>query len=402
MSRSISAHRNDSANQADPRVLATVLSELGIAKAIAWVDQLDLASDEEILSRLKASAVCDRGLASSIAALERRGISIFTRWATETELGKSDGVFVALGDSTCRSFTTAVSSRVGRALDQHPQWFNALRALGGQIDQETCLLIAPQQYTYRFLRRLADLFSIRVAILLQTTVDHFRERFGEALSLRGPELALRPRCVLRVVATDDQLLADDQCVAAYCREVRAVHVRPKGNIHRLLATRLSETTSDSPCRTMIRTSLNSQCPKHIAALINQGAIAWHVSGPHKNPTSLLSAGGADGQSVPVRILRLHEIDPAKYVSHFTRRQRGAWLDESELNYLDSLLLGATNRHRGALATLLRIVVQQQLIASNRLTRADARVVCFTNRCLNEFRSLRSFRRHLALAQHHSR
>ncbi len=395
MSRMISAQSHNSTIPVEAGVLARVLSEIGIPEAAGGLDQLNLSSDEEVLFRLKRNCGSDRRLASSIAALQRRGISLFTQWPPGTELCESGGVFVVLGNATCPSFTTAVSSRLGRTLDKHPEWFDALRTFCLQLNHETCLLIAPGQFTYRFLRRLAALYAIRVAVMLQTTIEQFGKGLSEATLLQQAESGSESTCVLRVVASDDQLLPGDRCVAAFCREIRSIHLRPNGNIHHLLTQRLSTAAAETSCRTMILTPNSPQRPKYVESLLQQGAIAWHVVGPPADPSFRFSANDAVCQGSFTKILRLDQIDPEKYVSHFTRRQRGAWLDESEANYLDSLLLGHANRHRGALATLQRIVVQQQLIADNRLTRDASRVVCFTNRPLREFRRLRFFRNHLA-------
>ncbi len=73
---------------------------------------------------------------------------------------------------------------------------------------------------------------------------------------------------------------------------------------------------------------------------------------------------------------------------------GPWIDESEQRYLDRLLFASAPQPRDGLAGIIRILHQQRIVANNRLTRAAARVVCFTNQPLTRFSELRRFRSHL--------
>src|SRR5690606_1588616 len=80
-----------------------------------------------------------------------------------------------------------------------------------------------------------------------------------------------------------------------------------------------------------------------------------------------------------------------YLAHWTRRQPGPWPDESEADYVESLLVDPQARDRAPLASLLRILRMQRLIATNRLTRSVAKVVCFTACPLVDFLRRRTFR-----------
>lgn len=395
MNLSLSPNRNESTRSFDRHLLERVLTGVGIPSSSIDLDKWSIPPNGDVLAQVKENAQYDQALTAAVDELESRRISIHRQWPPQAEFGQADGLFVVIGGPAANSYTTAVSSRLGRALDQQPEWFDALRTFCVQMKSESGLLVAPRQYTYRFLRRLAELFAIRLTVLLQTTAEDFEEKLRPTLEMRKSDSVLEPTYVLRVVESDEEIFPDDVCVAEFCRELRAIYLRPNGNIHRLLEARLAKASNGAACRTMVLTSKNASCPKHLAALYEQGAIAWHVVNPPTDATFRFSAEDALHPGAFVKTLRLEDIDATKYVAHYTRRQRGAWLDESAAKYLDSLLLGESNRHRGALATLQRIVVQQQLIADNRLTRDESRVVCFTNRPLTDFRRLRFFRSHLA-------
>jgi hypothetical protein len=198
--------------------------------------------------------------------------------------------------------------------------------------------------------------------------------------------------IIRVVEKKAQFRPADEWAVSFCREVRVVYVRPNGNIQRMLMTRLSEAMDERRC--LIYSPSDRAIPRHLRDLVDRGAILCRTAAPKRSAQTPRPVR-LDVQSRRTRVQSLNDFRFADFVAHFTRRQTGAWLDQAESEYLDSLLLGKHSDQRGPLAALKRILVQQQLIANNRLTRDASRVVCFTGRPLDEFARLRKFRSHLA-------
>ncbi len=380
-------------DQVKKMILGKILVGLGFTLANEWIESGSLATGDEVLSQCRAKYPARIESENPAEKLLHEGMSIWANWPTAGPEGDSACIFVVLGELVARQFTTAVSSRLGRSLEQHPQWFDALRTYCLQLDRDVCLLTSPGQFTHRYLQRLADWIPISQTFLLQSTTDTFGQRQIEVQAFRDARPSQVASFVIRVVASTGDLVGADQSVAALCGEVRALHVRPNGNIEKMLCARLAS-ASEFARRTLILTTDASARPKHVARLFDQGAIAWHVYDP-KIDANVPNGPDKIARPVASKFLWLTDIDPNRYVSHFTRRQKCGWLDEGEAKFLDSLLFGGSNPERGPLATLFRIVLQRQLISNNRLTRDSSRVVCFTNRALSEFEQLRSFRSHLA-------
>ena len=380
-------------DQIKKMILGKILVGLGVQHADKWIESASLESGAEILSQCDALIPGQSDSENQQGKLLHEGMSIWACWPTVGADLSAACIYVVLGKFVGRLFTTAVSSRLGRSLEHNPQWFGALRTYCLHLDRGSCLLTSPGQYTYRYLRRLADWIPVNWAVLMQATVDTLGKQLIDAQALNSSRLSQPSAIIIRVVASAGDLAGEDQCVAEHCNEVRTLHVRPNGNIEQLLVARLAS-ANESARRTLILSNDASARPRHIAGLLEQGAIAWHVYDSKLEANAPCELVNVEQPTV-ARVLRLADIDPSRYVSHFTRRQKGGWLDESDATYLDSLLFGGSSPDRGSLATLIRIVVQRQLVANNRLTRDSSRVVCFTNRLLGEFKQLRSFRNHLA-------
>jgi len=333
------------------------------------------------------------------------------------------------------------SSRLGRKLDQHDHWFDAIRTLAVQLNPETSYLVTSAGTTSdQVVRRIAQLFGIPLLELIylesapterwkrkilaescESASQHFRCFVWAATSRSNldsqpvlerskaaPTKTKNNQKKLRsVVAVDDDLigLAD---------EVYLLSVRPRGNVHRAAIARLQGNSmvlangSELARRRtwlLIEKSLSSK--KVERELLDAGALAWWLYyDDEPNLTSLLSATEAKlsetelapsksfASSISAPVLELNEIDSDNFLIHWTRRRNGPWPGQSFEEYLDDLIFQTGRRQHHEIATLRRIVAMGRIEATRRLTRVAHPVVCFADINLGELDSKQIFRSHL--------
>ena len=96
---------------------------------------------------------------------------------------------------------------------------------------------------------------------------------------------------------------------------------------------------------------------------------------------------------PAAAFRMPEDCEAGFLTHCTRRARGAWPNQTEQQYTDELILDSGEVDHSPFAAVRRIVTSGRLIASPDSIRGKSRVVCFTEVALAELKQLRVFRSH---------
>lgn len=328
-----------------------------------------------------------------------------------------------------------VSSRLGRAIDERPDWFAVLRSASAKLDPQRDLLLTASGTTVdRFLERAAILFGLRhlrVHLDERRTLVDWLTRLRRQLWRRGlaqnsevpdvvrsdifispiisnagepggvsprtnSEIESRPEADALRLALENrggpssELPLSDRLLIAAADQVFALQVRPNGNLHRLLRARLTD--SAWPTASVWLALGESLVPSDVAAeLQSLGAVGWwlfmeHVSNAFESPQ-------ANGTLETRPTLTDMPWADGEYLVHWTRRRDGPWPDQSEADFIDELLLSREATNHSAFAVLSRIVQQRRLIASAAGVRGETAVVSFSAKPLRELTKQRTFRAH---------
>lgn len=304
-----------------------------------------------------------------------------------------------------------ISSRLGRAIDERPDWFAVLRSATAKLDPQRDLLLTASGTTVdRFLERAAILFGIhRLRVHLderRTLVDWLtrlrRQLWRSFLSqdVAGPavtqsEVFVSPSGGWSAEdGSSSDLPLSDRVLIAVADQVFALQVRPNGNLHQLLRERLLN--SDWPTASVWLALGETLVPSDVASeLQSLGAIGWWLfvadaASVHPNDSATIADASCVGHGGTINRLTWPDGD---YFVHWTRRQDGPWPDQSEANFIDELLLSREATSHSAFAALSRIVQQRRLIASATGIRGETAVVSFSANPLYELTKQRTFRTH---------
>ena len=324
-----------------------------------------------------------------------------------------------------------VSSRLGRAIEERPDWFAVLRTAAAKLDPEQDLLLtAPCTTTDRFLERAALLFELR---LLRVHLDETRSLTDWLVRLRrhlwrhcletqtraGDDMRTRqgadaPRSPESVVALSPpvgmtgavvdllQRPLADRVLVAMADQLVALQLRPHGNLHELLKRRLSD--ASWPAGSVWLALGEQLVPSEVAdELQSLGAVGWYLWPKEQAVSHVLETTPCATAAISVALERkvsesaelLSEMlwPEGSYLVHWTRRRVGPWPEESAADFVDELLLSHGETSRSAFAALVRIVRQRRLIASAAGIRGGCRIVSFSATPLSELPRRRTFRRH---------
>ena len=285
-----------------------------------------------------------------------------------------------------RSPAAVVSSRLGRALDRRPEWFAALacacRDAGGD---RTGMLSVAGTTTARFLPRCADLFGLELfACRVTTSWTAFRTSV-----LARPDPAESPGLVLSPPADPESASSGfepvrDLLTLALAGRATVLSLRPGGNLDRLLRGRLAESR-----RGTVRLAVGGGLvPEPLAGeLIRLGAGHWSP------PRHVASSASPARSRTSAPILDAAGLVDRDDLLHCTRAANAPWPGQSESDYFDELILGRPEADRSALATLLKIVAGQRLVAATRPVAGGPTAVSFTDVALADLPRLRVFRPH---------
>ena len=305
------------------------------------------------------------------------------------------GIFV--GSAWPGATTTLLCSRLGRQLERHPRVFEALRTAVAFCPPEQTILVADDQTLYPFLVRLADWYPFGLCEVTRCEAGDLpaverkrRARFAESGG----------RFQQWICVVDAEQLSEpiDHWLARRAAEVRALHVRSGGLIAEILEQITNALDQPNRARVLLLSDPAWSHQPWFERCVARGAMPWVLLTEDDVDSALNQRPLPDPHPVdprsgpPLRLLSELGID--RYVAHFVRAPRGAWVDESPQAYLDRLLFAEEQNPRDGFATLARVLRRQRLVANNRLTRAAARVLCFTERPLTEFSALRTFQSHL--------
>jgi hypothetical protein len=315
---------------------------------------------------------------------------------------------------------------LGRAIDERPDWFAVLRSAVAKLDSSRdVLLTAPNTTVDRFLDRAAVLFELRrlrVHFDERHSLVDWLTRLRRQLQRNGAANQVTPEFndaseafVSPILADADGLqIADqlrdadgqpaegsasderplsDRVLIAAADQVLALQVRPNGNLHHLLRTRLMDAAW--PSASVWLALGDALVPSEVAEeLQSLGAVGWWLFADDVPRVRGAGRSGADAdEGADAEIVSdLHWRD-GDYLVHWTRRRDGPWPGESEAEFLDDLLLSADSVSHSAFAALFRIVQQRRLIASAAGIRDGVAVVSCSANSLRETVQRRTFRAH---------
>jgi len=314
-----------------------------------------------------------------------------------------------------KKLVSIVSSRIGKNTDRKSNWFDAVRTLAvQQRNQNLYVLTAPDTTTFPYLCRLSELFGLTLILLTQSTnhsqLNH--SQLKHSRSKRGCPLLNFPDARVLHAFYDWQPKGKvpancnpnvDQLMINIAEECFVISVRQNGTVHEALKTRLQQVNSKRT-RLLINRQLTPQ--KVSGELTNLGAIPWclyyqrqlkrppqpsrrtYRSSPKHKPASLSKFA-----TPKTRVGPLREVRP--FLIHWTRQSTGPWPDQPYREYLDDLLFQSPTRGEGGLSTLKRILAQQKIRGSHKLTKGKEKVTCLTSVPLSQYANRRIFRSHLA-------
>jgi hypothetical protein len=279
------------------------------------------------------------------------------------------------------------SSRLSRKLDDYPQLFDALRTVAMRLDPAKHFLISSGGTTCdRFVNRISELFDIPV-VRVEPMPTRTSKRWKELQIGNSSSRPSGSRSEL-VFVKQDKSQSIDRLLMSMAEDVLLLSVKSNGNVERGALERLAK-TNGSQTRILIDRKLTSRATQD--RLIESGAVAWWLFDDSKE-----NSDGKDASpDLEPRVLTLSEFQRDEFLLHWTRRCVGPWPDQSENQFLDDLIFGYQRKNHHEVATLFRILATQRLLSSNRLTRDERKVVCFSHLDLERLPERRVFRSHLS-------
>ncbi len=294
-----------------------------------------------------------------------------------------------------------ISSRLGRRLWEHRDWFACVRRIMADLSEEYVVLVASGCTARPFIERLAQHGNKRLMTLELPSERTSLARWLAQLPLApsttsascwtgylSPELntlespaAAERRC--------DTPLAD-QWLIEWAHGLHVVRLRPRSRLRQALVERLERRVRPpgSMCLALgpQLVSLHDALP-----LAARGATVCRLPirarPPARSPHPI-------GRIVPARHVAVSSTPPpGDFLYHCTREQCGPWPNESRDAYLDALLFDRPGAEHTSLAALRRIATEQRIRSSCDGIRGSYAVVCWTATEWHELERLRTFRAH---------
>ena len=250
------------------------------------------------------------------------------------------------------------SSRLPQKLDTIPEFFSALLKLAADLDPDRDALVTAEGTACdKFVRRVGDLFGVRVAVMKKPAEG----------------------CA-------------DAVLASVADQMTVLSLRKNGNLHQAVAQRLE---AGKKTRILIEPSLVKKSLSK--ELLSHGATGWYLM-QREAPLSTLSQSrivSRDSGTESPAALRVKDVDSERYLLHWTRRRVGPWPDQTDQDFIDDLLFGSSRKDHREVAALRRILATGKILASNGLTRDPRPVVCFSDISFEQLLERRVFRPHLS-------
>jgi hypothetical protein len=269
---------------------------------------------------------------------------------------------------------------------------------------------------YRWVRQTVDA-AARPLTVASTAADRWVTRACELLGAEPLRLELGASAgaandsgrfeKLRIDSSRPTVTRDEVAVMLADRVDVAV-VRRGGTIHRLLLQRLAQDDSGS-VRVLVPVEpwgqpVSPGSARVIQELIDAGAVGYCCHWDETDDSETKNDPAVEPADTGKVIIRRASCPSAaaklldhgdRWLVHCTRARQAAWPGQSDAQFFDWLLLSAPHAaDLSPLATLQRIVTQQQLVGSGRTTRSGHPVVCFSDKPILEIIGQRVFRPHL--------
>jgi hypothetical protein len=300
-----------------------------------------------------------------------------------------------------------ISSRLGRDLELRQRWFTALRVACMNLEHPRDVLVTARSIsTQRFVRRAGELFGLRVLELdIDDQPDRTPAQWGRRILEADPEVAdsclglhlSLPQEPFHPEPPFTETPVADRAVVALSDRLIVLHARGKGNVQRLVSSRLG--ADGFPAASVFLALGPDLVPAELAQpWMDCGAVGWYLQSSEEEARAAervpwQRADSFRPHSAPVR--RLAALPERDLLTHWTRRRAGPWPDQPSSDYLDDLILDRRGADHSAFAALWRIVRTRRLVATGDLLRGAEPMVCFTRVPLAEWSERRSFRPHLS-------
>ncbi len=332
-------------------------------------------------------------------------------------------LFLWPADSTVSETRISIlSSRLGQDLAKEHEWFRRFRdCMQAARERGATVLTAESATAHQFLAATADALSIDLWVFKcqdrPTSITTCRQLdkwiSASTIQTRNPASGYRTvfvSPVLQPMATEDfesHLRNSVSCRGGFAEFFRPPDPElPKYPVaDRLLMTAATEI--------------------HILRQRRGGVVArlaeLHIEDPerylvpiHKSETSSTPSRSTKANS-GIRINRQRRsieknsdqtrtsedrpedhsvfLFPEEWLLHWTRSFCGPWPGQTRSDWLRETVFTEVPADQSASATLSRILDEQRIRASSAGIRGNYNVVCFTEVTLNQFRSLRAYRKH---------
>ena len=307
-----------------------------------------------------------------------------------------------------------LSSRLPKALDEHPEWFQRLRTACEEARGAGGWLVAVEgTAACRYVLHAARHFGLPTIYLrfatqpatlsgrvtsdgpssqlsAETSAEPSAELSAELSDADGSaeSLANSPRGASgtdtpattfhlwvrtdsdRSTEADGAVPLRDRLLWLLGQEIRVLAARRGGSVERMIADQRRESPDWRPVRL-------------------DGPETAPASRPSQRSEPSLPARRSQPAAIDIATLPL----PWPALWHATRRHEGPWDEQTETEFLDELLFERPERDRSALATLMRIVRERRLRASPLAIRGGAASVCWSAAPLEQRPALRTYRAH---------
>ena len=295
-----------------------------------------------------------------------------------------------------------LSSRLSGGVEHRSGWLGAFQSIVRQLQCSGRVVLTCDRTTCdRYLTAVSETRSlnlVRVVLPAQVNVADWMRQQSPLVSTSGTSqrkgMGLRVSPSMGTVRDShgegrDLIPLADRILCSLADDVYVLYARAGGGIARLVSTGLRFDAFRG--KRLYLAQGHDRIPASLLERwVRQGGIYWSVL-PGRSNFSARPTCTVDLPLVSPIVPLPTSTD--RYLFHWTRRQPGPWPDQTEAQYVESVLFYQPSVCRSALSSLQRIVSTQKLLGTSRLSRGDTPVVCFTEQPVEEFLRLRRFRSH---------
>ena len=303
-------------------------------------------------------------------------------------------------------YTSVASSRLGRTLETHDDWFETLRYVVAAANRDGhVLVVSDRTAPATYVERCSELFGGRLLRIRypRGSSSRLTDWLKHATNWNKAEttesrwsLFLSPELETNQLSTEfNEIPNRDRALVAIGDHLIVLKLRRGGNLDFLLRARLND-DSFSPGSTKVACRPKLTDTKLLDELLRKGVVGWCYAGPSPSNTKELPsspyAAASQGQNRS-SMSGMHKSREWPFLTHCTRRRHGPWPNQSRDEYLDDYILQRSSRDHSALAALRRMARERRIVASADGIRGGTCVVSWTAVPLDELHHLRVFRAH---------